>query len=157
MTSQLPSNRNKQLSDSASVSNFYSTNTYSLLEIMMEKVKKLIEILENDLIASDFKWTLFVAAANSYKYDSLLKPFPSTFINNKTLDIFKLREVIANVPAFSVFLDELRRAAEQCSFLNVKIDEETVDLIYWCLLSSREPFLKSIDRLNVSIFLFYFI
>lgn len=119
---------------------------------MMEKVKKLTEILENDLIASDFKWTLFVTAANSYKYDSLLKPIPSMYINNQTLDIFKLREVIAKVPAFSVFLDKLRRAAKQTSFSNVKIDEETVDLIYWCLSSNREPSLKSIDRLNVSIF-----
>lgn len=122
----------------------------------MEKVKQLTEILEKDLIASDFKWTLFVAASNSYKYDSLLKPFPLMFINNnQTLDIFKLREVIAKVPAFSIFVDELRRAAEQISFANMKIDEETVDLIYWCLLSNREPFLKSIDRLNVSIFPFF--
>lgn len=122
---------------------------------MMEKVKKLIEILENDLIASDFKWTLFVAAANSYKYGSLLKPIPSMFVNNETLDIFKLRDKIAKVPAFSAFLDELRRAVEQNSFSKMKIDEETIDLIYWCLLSNREPSLESIDRLNVSIFLFF--
>lgn len=124
----------------------------------MEKVKKLTEILENDLVASDFKWTLFVAAANSYKYDSLLKPFPSMFIysNNQTLDIFKLREVIAAVPAFPVFLKELHRIAEHSSFSNMQIDEEMIDLIYWCLLSNREPSLKSIDRLNVSISLLFF-
>lgn len=118
----------------------------------MEKVVKLIKILENDLDACDFKWTLFVAAANNYKFDSLLKPFPSTFADGKTVDVFRLREVIAIIPTFSSLVDKLRLAHEHKSFIDTNLNDEIIDLLFWCLITIREPFLKSIERSNVSYF-----
>lgn len=116
----------------------------------MEKVQKLIEILEKDLDACDFKWTLFAAAANSYKHDSLLKPFPTTFADGKSLDVGRLRENIAKVPAFMILLDELRSANQNRTFDNTELNEDTIDLLHWCLICVCDPFLKSVKRSNVS-------
>lgn len=73
-----------------------------------DKIVSLIKKIENDINACDFKWTLFVTAANSYKYDSLLKPFPNAYAVNKILNINRLREDIASVPNFSHLLSILR-------------------------------------------------
>lgn len=115
---------------------------------LIDKVNNLIEILENDLNACDFKWTLFVAAATNYKYDSLLKPFPNAYITDKVLDINHLREIIANIPSFSILLKKLRIFCDQ-PYPDDCINDQNVDLLYWCLI--REPTLKSIERSNVSI------
>jgi len=44
------------------------------------------KILQSDPKAADLKWSLFVAACQSYRYDSCLKPFPSQFSNNGIKD-----------------------------------------------------------------------
>lgn len=51
-----------------------------------QKSAVLRNILQNDPKAADFKWSLFVAACQSYRYDSCLKPFPSQFSNNGVKD-----------------------------------------------------------------------
>lgn len=119
----------------------------------VDKAKSLVEILESDLDACDFKWTLFVSAANNYKYDSLLKPFPTAYVANKILYIDRLREMIACVPAFDVLLPKLRSFCDHTSMGN-SINAEIIDLLYWCLISVREPVLKTVNRANVSIILF---
>lgn len=35
--------------------------------------------IKNDKFATDLLWSVFVAALQSYKFDSLLKPFPPPF------------------------------------------------------------------------------
>ncbi|XP_055317706.1 protein mono-ADP-ribosyltransferase PARP16 [Sitodiplosis mosellana] len=112
------------------------------------KAKSLLQILESDLDACDFKWTLFVAAANNYKYDSLLKPFPSAFIANKVLCIERLRETIAYIPAFDVLLPKLQDFCDHTTSIDNTINDETIGLLYWCLISVKEPILKSINRTN---------
>lgn len=119
---------------------------------LVEKVRSLIEILENDLDACDFKWTLFVAAAINYKYDSLLKPFPSAYVSNNVLDINRLRETIARIPSFSILLQNLHI---YCGQPDDFVNDDNVDLLYWCLISVKEPALKSVKRLNVSISYLY--
>lgn len=117
---------------------------------LVDKINSLIKALESDLDACDFKWNLFVAAANNYKFDSLLKPFPSVYVINRALDIERLREQIAKVPRFANLLQTLKdfsKGIERC------INDETIDLLYWCLISVKEPLLKSINRTNVSIIL----
>jgi len=32
--------------------------------------------LQKDLLATDFRWSILVAAARSYRHDSVLRPFP---------------------------------------------------------------------------------
>lgn len=115
---------------------------------LMDKVTSLIAALECDLDACDFKWTLFVAAANNYKFDSLLKPFPSAYLINRTLNIGRLREVITSIPPFSHLLQTLRNHPNA---LGNPVNDEAIDLLYWCLISVKEPVLKSIGRSNVSI------
>lgn len=121
---------------------------------LLDKVNTLIKVLESDLDACDFKWTLFVAAASSYKYDSSLKPIPSAYVANKVLNIHRLRDTISNIPALSVFLSILRKFRDQPTATTTTIDDcindKHVDLLYWCLISAKEPTLKSIHRSNVS-------
>lgn len=51
-----------------------------------QKSVVLRNILQNDPKAADLKWSLFVAACQSYRYDSCVKPFPSQFSNNGIRD-----------------------------------------------------------------------
>lgn len=116
-----------------------------------DKARELIKVLDKDLDASDFKWTLFVAAANSYKYDSLLRPFPSAYATKKVLNISDLRETIASIPRFSQLLPILRNVADRPSQIENDISDKAIELLYWCLMGLKEPTLKSINRPNVSI------
>ena len=51
------------------------------------KILAIRQLLYRDPKALDIKWSLFITALQSYKYDSLLKPFPPEFIINGTKDI----------------------------------------------------------------------
>lgn len=51
------------------------------------KTGNLLESLQSDPMAADVKWSLFVSAANNYKFDSCLKPFPSQFVKDDEKDI----------------------------------------------------------------------
>ncbi|XP_031638032.1 protein mono-ADP-ribosyltransferase PARP16 [Contarinia nasturtii] len=114
----------------------------------VDKAKGLKKLLEADLDACEFKWSLFVAAANNYKYDSLLKPFPSAYVVNKILDINCLRERTANIPDFCVLLKQLQHFCDHPNTSDNFINHETIDLLYWCLISTRDeqPILKSVNR-----------
>lgn len=48
------------------------------------------EFIERDMKAADFRISLFLAAAKSYKYDSCLQPFPPMYSVNKEKNIEKL-------------------------------------------------------------------
>lgn len=121
-----------------------------------DKIPILIKKLENDLNACDFKWTLFVAAANSYKYDSLLKPFPNAYVVDKILKINRLREVISTIPHFSRLLCILQNIVNQTKpEENDDITDESIDLLYWCLIRAKDPTLKSVHSSNVSKFLVF--
>lgn len=52
-----------------------------------KKISSLKHLLEKDPRAADLKWSLFVAASNTYRYDSCLKPFPPMYIKNECKDI----------------------------------------------------------------------
>lgn len=56
-------------------------------ENIERKISLLRHLLEKDLKAADFKWSLFVAASNTYRYDTCLKPFPPMYIKNECKDI----------------------------------------------------------------------
>lgn len=56
-------------------------------EDVKRKISSLKHLLEKDPKAADLKWSLFVAASNTYRYDSCLKPFPSMYIKNECKDI----------------------------------------------------------------------
>jgi hypothetical protein len=52
-----------------------------------KKTITLRNMLEENRRGADLKWSLFVAACKSYRYDSCLKPFPPQFIINGLKDI----------------------------------------------------------------------
>lgn len=54
------------------------------------KIFALKHVLEKDIKAADLKWSLFVAACHTYRYDTCLKPFPPMYIKNETKDIDSL-------------------------------------------------------------------
>lgn len=54
------------------------------------KIKSLLNCFDKDLISADLKWSLFVAACQSYKYDSCLRPFPPMFYKDGSKDINQL-------------------------------------------------------------------
>lgn len=126
------------ISTSSSMSSAESLDT-------TEKVSALIKVLEDDLNACDFKWTLFVTAAHSYRYDSQLKPIPAAYIVNKSYDLERLHQDIARIPNFCDLLQKLRRSAENRSY--DALSKESIDLLHWCL---HDNFLKSVERSNVS-------
>lgn len=43
---------------------------------------RVLRKLETDLTAADFRWSLFIAALESYRHDSILRPFPSAFLED---------------------------------------------------------------------------
>lgn len=59
----------------------------SIIEDVEKKIISLRHLLEKDPKAADLKWSLFVAASNTYRYDSCLKPFPPMYIKNECKDI----------------------------------------------------------------------
>lgn len=65
-----------------------------------------LKILADDLQAADFQWSLFVAALRSYRYDTVLRPFPTAFAdrNTDTKHVDELRDVAARVPTLDALL-----------------------------------------------------
>lgn len=106
------------------------------------KMTALATVLADDLNACDMKWTFFVAAAHSYRYDSQLKPYPINPADGKPYEIEYLHAIIAKVPPFSALLKKLQ--AKQ------PLADEMVHLVHWILVRVRDPYLKSVDRSNVS-------
>ena len=72
--------------------------TTVLHEDVDKKILSLKHLLEKDPKAADLKWSLFIAACHTYRYDSCLKPFPPMYIKNECKDIdalvFKLSDII---------------------------------------------------------------
>jgi hypothetical protein len=80
-TEELPFNVNCRLVDEVKIT------TNPVRDSGNKKVVTLRNILEGDGKGADVKWSLFVAACKSYRYDSCLKPFPPQFINSGLKDI----------------------------------------------------------------------
>ena len=121
---------------------------------LLTRTRDLVKVLASDLNACDMKWTLFVAAASSYRYDSQFKPFPVDYLTPDTsLNINQLLGVIDQVPPMHLLLHHLnqiqRKSSEEIEDF-MRINGDIVNLMHWLLISVRDPFLKSIDRTEVS-------
>ena len=56
-------------------------------------------LIERDLLAADLRISLFVSAAQNFKYETLLKPIPEKFKRRDgEVDIDKLRSMISKLP-----------------------------------------------------------
>lgn len=122
------------------------------------RINQIVDVLCADLAACEFKWTIFVAAARSYKYDSLLKPFPGHFAENNTLDIDRLRATIDKVPRFNDLLHQLMDCLHVSNLTTDRqqpIDKDLTELLYWCFNLNYEPKLRIIDSNDVSRICFF--
>ncbi|XP_029677856.1 protein mono-ADP-ribosyltransferase PARP16 [Formica exsecta] len=109
-------------------------------EDLGRKILSLKHLLEKDPKAADLKWSLFVAASNTYRYDSCLKPFPPMYIKNECKDIEALRRAIESVPPLPLIRKELNEAGAYENY------GETIELLYWVLLRLRDPHIKSVQK-----------
>lgn len=115
-------------------------------------IYELITALKTDLNACDLKWTLFVAAAQSYRYDSQLRPFPPFYQDPvvPSVDIAGISAVIAVVPPLSSILGLLYGMQGDKQDEVFRKHESVLRLLHWILVTVAEPCLKSVDRANVS-------
>lgn len=111
-----------------------------------QKIVLVKAALELDLEACDLKWTLFVAAAQSYRFDSRLTPYPSKYKANQLdsslnerFDIESILRSIKSVPTlYSISWPDLT--------------EEAIDLLYWVLCVQTESLtIRSIPKEKVNI------
>ncbi|XP_015127379.1 protein mono-ADP-ribosyltransferase PARP16 [Diachasma alloeum] len=112
------------------------------LEEFKKKILALKNLLDHDPHAADFKWSLFVTACNTYRHDSCLKPFPPAYTQNECKDVEKLRKVVEGIPPLAIVYQRLD---------DPKLYEdhkEAIELLYWVLITLRDPYLKSTKKEN---------
>lgn len=91
---------NNEIADKSDLDILHTSrlDSTNLQEDVGKKILSLKHLLEKDLKAADLKWSLFVAACNTYRYDSCLKPFPPMYIKNEYKDIEALVEFLKYWP-----------------------------------------------------------
>jgi len=60
------------------------------------------DLLKNDLYSCDMLWCLFIAAAKSYRFSSILRPFPAMYQEGEEKNMFGLKSAIASIPKLSI-------------------------------------------------------
>ncbi|CAL1527714.1 unnamed protein product [Lymnaea stagnalis] len=92
--------------------------------------KKLEDLLKNEVYNSDMLWSLFVAAAKSYRFSSILYPFPPMYISDMDIEerknIFALKDAISRVPKFSSSPSVVSTLSKDC-----------LELLSWVLLTKK--------------------
>lgn len=107
---------------------------------IQSKAEALCCALETDLLACDAKWTLFVAAALSYRYDMVLKPFPKPYNQEQRgCNIDALTATINDTPKLSVMLQHITE--RNCKELSIPV----IELLHWVIVVLREPALRLVD------------
>lgn len=59
------------------------------------KLEEIKNVLNLDLVAADMKLSIFISAAISYKQDSLLTPFPKSYLKDGVKNFEKLVNIFA--------------------------------------------------------------
>ncbi|XP_047528737.1 protein mono-ADP-ribosyltransferase PARP16 isoform X1 [Vanessa atalanta] len=108
------------------------------LDTLEKKAVHLRLVLEKDFKAADVKWSLFVAAAFSFRYESCLRPFPPVFIKNGIKDMDELLSVITDVPALDLVLQQLDNLDNLANISDI------LDLLFYVLVRLKEPCLKTV-------------
>jgi len=107
----------------SNVSNTTSAFDLGNINDILDKVKSL---LAADILACDVQVSLFVAASQSYRQDTTLRPFPPMYINEEgERDIKSLMSSVSELPPLS----EMARDLE----IGATIDGRTLRLLAWIL------------------------
>ncbi|CAH4031117.1 protein mono-ADP-ribosyltransferase PARP16 [Pieris brassicae] len=122
----------------ASASETLSDNIQARLDSLEKKAVHLRLVLEKDFKAADIKWSLFVAAAFSFRYESCLRPFPPAFLKNGVKDMDELLSVVTDVPALDLVLQQLDNLD------NLENISDIIDLLFYVLVRLKEPSLKTV-------------
>lgn len=110
-----------------------------------QTVLDLIDVLGTDLGACDLKWNLFVAAAQSYRYDSQLKPFPPAYQEGASVDIGKLLAVIDQTPSLRLIYQLLLDRNERI----LRKYHKVLRLLHWNFVTVSDPCLRTVNKENV--------
>ncbi|KAG8259059.1 G2/mitotic-specific cyclin-B2 [Homalodisca vitripennis] len=106
------------------------------MERCMEK--EVLSAIQRDLTAADIRWSLFVAACQSYKQDSCLRPFPPMFLVDGTKDFSALMEAIETVPPFVQLESSIHTLLKK-----------TLMLLHWLLVELKDPSLTVVNKSKV--------
>lgn len=91
------------------------------MQAVLEKRETLKEELHRDSLAVDLRISLFVGAAQSFKYESLLKPVPAMYKKSDgEVDIEKIRQLVLKVPEVP-FIDIENLDIELLGFLKTML------------------------------------
>lgn len=100
-----------------------------------EAVRELVcSCLHRDPVAADLRCSLFVAAAQNYKRDSLLRPFPPRYMSD---DIKDFEELLADVKSLPGVRDLVR--------LRPGEGDHHLALVYW-ILASKSFAVKTLEK-----------
>ncbi|XP_053616554.1 protein mono-ADP-ribosyltransferase PARP16 [Plodia interpunctella] len=122
----------------ASATESLSDKHQAKLDSLEKKAVHLRLVLEKDFKAADIKWSLFVAAAFSFRYESCLRPFPPAYLKNGIKDMDTLLSVVTDVPALDLVLQQLDNLE------NLTQISDIVDLLFYVLVRLKEPSLKTV-------------
>lgn len=122
-------------------------DTVTYQDDIEKKITLLKHVLEKDPKAADLKWSLFVAACNTYRCDTCLRPFPPMYIKNECKDVEALRRTVELMPPLAVIFRELHEKNVYANY------GPAIDLLHWVLIRLRDPYIKSIDKENYDLVL----
>ncbi|XP_005089757.1 protein mono-ADP-ribosyltransferase PARP16 [Aplysia californica] len=75
------------------------------------------DLIRTDIYCCDLLWCLFVSAARSYRFSSVLRPFPPMYQEGDNKNMFALKNVISSVPQFSTTPQFLQDLPNECQTL----------------------------------------
>jgi hypothetical protein len=103
---------------------------------------------KSDLLALDFEINLLICAAQSYKHETVLKPFPSTFLSdsNNNKNYTQLLNAIESLPPLLEWKKRIK---------NKKFTSDQLLLIYWILIHKNYQLFYSTTMNQVLFCLFY--
>lgn len=85
-----------------------------------------------DLPACDLQWTLFVAAAQSFRYDTKLSPYPARFTLRPPAESSGALEPVVECDIDAI-LKNIAAVPRLTRILWSKLSSSAVDLLYWVL------------------------
>lgn len=99
-----------------------------------DKIEKVREIIERDLLAEDLHCSFFISALQSYKRDSVLRPFPPKYLSGEHKDFDGLLADVGHLPSLTELLQS-----------RTNRDQRSLSLLSW-ILSPKNFTLKSVNK-----------
>ncbi|KAG1681213.1 Mono [ADP-ribose] polymerase PARP16 [Nymphon striatum] len=122
---------------------------------MLSEESDVLDCIKSDILSADLKFSLFNAALNSYRYNSVLDPFPSVFIESEAkedgiIELVIMRKIASKAPS----LETLKKYQTSA---NWKSNPELCSLLKWLYLSSNFPKLRRLNNSDVSLTIIRFL